>query len=200
MEVGFPVLDTLFNILVVLAVIPALWVAGRIVLRNSAINQISIRLFAWLVLGGFFLRPLVGLVSLLRNIMSVALSERMASNMPAIELVFLGLTPAALYAALDAVIWLVGYGITLVYGPRLMRQYAARTVQALGLTPLEQSFAVLGLAGLLITMLDGFTTYLQPVFAGPMSAEPLVGLSIEAVGLLLLIVVAVAMRARLARD
>ncbi len=199
MEIGFPFLDSLFNILVVLAVIPALWVAGRIVVRDSAINQISVRLFVWLVLGGFFLRPLVGLVSLVRNILSVALSEHMASSMPAVEFAFLGLTPQALYAAMDAVVWLVGYGIALVYGPRLMQQYGRRIVQVLGLTPLEQAFAVLGLAGLLITMLNGFTSYAWPVFGGQMEGNSLSGLFIWAVGFLLLITIAIAMRARLAR-
>lgn len=197
MEIGFPFLDALFNILIVLAVIPALWVAGRIVLRNSIIDQMAVRLFVWLVLGGFFLIPLVGLVSVLRNLLSVVLSGQTASPL---DERFLGLTIPALYAAMDAIIWMIGYGIALFYGPRLMRQYGARVSEALGLTPLEQAFAVLGLAGLFITLLKGFTSYPLPIFAGLMSSNPLSGLFVEAGGFLLLLIIALAMRARLARD
>ncbi len=194
MEIGFPFLDALFNILIVLAVIPALWVAGRIVLRNSIIDQMAVRLFVWLVLGGFFLIPLVGLVSVLRNLLSVILSGQTASPL---DQKFLGLTIPALYAAMDAIIWLIGYGIALFYGPRLMRQYGARVSDALRLTPLEQAFAVLGLAGLFITMLKGFTSYPLPIFAGLMSGDPLSGLLVGAGGLFLLIVAALVMSARL---
>ncbi len=194
MEIGFPFLDALFNVLIVLAVIPALWVAGRVVLRNSMIDQIAVRLFLWLVLGGFFLIPLVGLVSVLRNLLSVILSWQTASPL---DERFLGLTIPALYAAIDAVIWIIGYGIALFYGPRLMRQYGARVSEALSLTPFEQAFAGLGLAGLFITMLKGFTSYPLPVFAGLMSSNPLSGLFVEAGGLLLLIVAALVMMARL---
>ncbi len=197
MEIGFPFLDALFNILIVLAVIPALWVAGRIILGNSIIDQNAVRLFVWLVLGGFFLIPLVGLVSLLRNLLSVILSGQTASPL---DERFLGLTIPALYAAMDAIIWMIGYGIALFYGPRLMRQYAAPVGKALGLTPLEHAFAVLGLAGLFITLLKGFTSYPLPIFAGLMFGNALSGLFVEAGGLLVLFVIALAMRARLARD
>ncbi len=197
MEIGFPFLDALFNILIVLAVVPALWVAGRIVLRNSSIDQIAVRLFVWIVLGGFFLIPLVGLVSVLRNLLSVILSGQTASPL---DERFLGLTIPALYAAIDAVIWMIGYGIALFYGPRLMQQYGARVSEALGLTPLEQAFAVLGLAGLFITLLKGFTSYPLPIFASLMSGNPLSGLFVEAGGFLLLFIIALAMRVKLARD
>ncbi len=147
--------------------------------------------------GGFFLRPLVGLVSLLRNLLSVILSGKTDSPL---EERFLALRIPALYMPMDAIVWIIGYGIALVRGPRLMPQYGARTVQALGLITLEQALVVLGLAGFLITMLAGFTTDPQPLLAGLMFAQPLLGLSIEALGLLLLIVVTLAMKARLARD
>ncbi len=197
MEIGFPFLDALFNILIVLALVPALWVAGRIALRNSIVDQIAVRLFVWLVLGGFFLIPLVGLVSVLRNLLSVIMSGQTASPL---DERFLGLTIPALYAAMDVIIWVIGYGIALFYGPRLMRQYGAQVSEALGLTHLEQAFAVLGLAGLLITLLKGFTSYPLPIFAGLMSGNPLSGLLVEASGFLVLFIIALAMRARLARD
>ena len=55
MDTAFRILDFVASILIFLAFIPALWISGRIILRNSMSEDHSTRLFLWLVLGGYFL-------------------------------------------------------------------------------------------------------------------------------------------------
>jgi len=59
MDAGFETLYSVESILIFLATIPALWISGRIILRNPISQDRSTRLFLWLALGGFFLIALV---------------------------------------------------------------------------------------------------------------------------------------------
>ena len=53
-------LEFFFNLIgtmLMIAAIPALWVSGRILLRNPLVTDRSTQLFLWLVLGSFFHDP-----------------------------------------------------------------------------------------------------------------------------------------------
>jgi hypothetical protein len=65
MNAAVEILNFTASLLVFLAPIPALWISGRIILRNPIAADRSTRLFVWLVLGGFFLILLADLISYL---------------------------------------------------------------------------------------------------------------------------------------
>ena len=152
MDANLQIVSSISNIIMVLAVIPALWVSGRIILRNPISSDHSILLFLWLVLGGFFLIPLIDLLSNLRNLLSLIVSPD--ENMMEIPL-FLGTTSWFWYSIISLIVATAIYAIAIIYGKRLLMEHGQTVIELLSLNDVEQAFFVLGLAGLLSSMIHG---------------------------------------------
>lgn len=140
------------NLLIFLAVIPALWVSGRIMLRNPVSEYRSIMLFLWLALGGFFLIPMIDVLAQLRSLFSLIISPE--ENMGTVYL-FLGTASWLLYAILSLALTVVVYAVAIYYGRRLFAEHGQPMIQKLSLNDMEQSFIVFGIAGLLNAMING---------------------------------------------
>lgn len=140
------------NLLIFLAVIPALWVSGRILLRNPVSEYRSIMLFLWLALGGFFLIPMIDVLAQLRSLFSLIISPE--ENMGTVYL-FLGTAPWLLYAILSLALTVVVYAVAIYYGRRLFAEHGQPMIQKLSLNDMEQGFIVFGIAGLLNAMING---------------------------------------------
>lgn len=152
MDAGFQILDSIVSIIIFLATIPALWVSGRIILRNPISGDHPLRLFLWLALGGFFLIPLVDLISYLRDLISLAfLSDQNLTEIP----LFLGTTSWLQYSAIVIATGIIIYSFAIYYGRKLIAEHGFPVMKELALGSLEQGFIVLGLAGLFNHMIRG---------------------------------------------
>jgi len=118
-----------------LTAIPALWVSGRILLRNLRSKDRSTQLFLWLVLGGFFNIPLVDILSNPGNLIAQAIPSDQ-TELP----VRIGTT--------SIILNLMIYAFAIFYGQRIIAKHNLPFMNELNLTSLERSFIVLGLAGL----------------------------------------------------
>ncbi len=201
MDTGLQTLEALASLLIFLAVIPALWVSGRIVRRNPDLGQPFSRLFVWFVLGGLFLIPLVDLISYLRDAISLAFPA--GQNLTEFPL-FLGATSWPTYSTLATAFALIVYAVGAYYGLGIVSKHAPAYVRAPGLRPWERGFLVLGIAGLFAHMINGIVINFLWIRIPPARSGPPQG-SIAAfagwvIALLLLALAGIAMQARLDRE
>lgn len=151
-DAKFQIVNSISNFILFLAVIPALWLSGRIILRNPIHSDRAIQVFLWLVLGGFFLIPLIDLLVYLRSLISLLVSPE--ENMMKVQL-FLGTTSWFLYSAISLVVAAAIYAVAIIYGRRFLIEHGQPVIEQLSLNDMEQAFTVLGLAGLLSSMIHG---------------------------------------------
>lgn len=152
MDANFQIVYSISNIIMFLVVIPALWVSGRIILRNPILEQRSISLFLWLALGGFFLIPMIDVLAELRSLISFIVSPE--ENMGAIP-IFLGTTSWFLYSILSLALTIVVYAVAIYYGRLLLAKHGLPVIEQLSLNDMEQGFVVFGVAGLFNAMVHG---------------------------------------------
>ena len=153
MDANFQLVYSISNIIMFLAVIPALWVSGRIILRNPILEERSISLFLWLVLGGFFLIPMIDVLAELRSLISFIVSppEENMTTMP----LFLGTTSWLLYSIISLALTIFVYAVAIYYGRLLLAKHGLPVIEQLSLNDMEQGFVVLGFAGLFNAMIHG---------------------------------------------
>lgn len=152
MNAAFEILNFVTSLLIFLALIPALWISGRIILRNRLTENRPTRLFLWLVLAGFFLIPLHDLISYVVGLLMLAIP----SNQRMTEVVlFLGTTSWLFYTILFTAIGVITYSLGIYYGRKIIDEHRLPVIKDLALSSLEQDFMVLGLAGLLHSMVTG---------------------------------------------
>jgi len=151
MDANFQILDSVGGILIFLAAVPALWIAGRIILKNP-LGDHRTQLFLWLVLGGFFLIPLVDLISYLRDLILLAIpSDQNATNIP----LFLGTSSWLIYSVVAITMGVIVYSFAIYYGGRIIEKRQLPILKDLTLNSLEKGFIVLGIAGLFHQMIRG---------------------------------------------
>ena len=168
MNAAFEILSFVASILIFLALIPALWVSGRIILRNPLTENRPTRLFLWLVLAGFFLNPLQDLISYLAGLLMLAIpsDQRMTE-----VVLFLGTTSWLFYTILFTVIGVITYSLGIYYGRKIIDERRLPVLKDLALSSLEQDFMVLGLAGLLHSMVTGILSRFFSIRI-PVSSDP----------------------------
>jgi hypothetical protein len=151
MDTSLQILDSVAGILIFLAIVPALWIAGRIVLKNR-LGDHRTQLFLWLVLGGFFLIPLVDLISYLRDLISLAIpSDQNVTNFP----LFLGTSSWLIYSVIAITMGVIVYSFAIYYGGRIIENRRFPILKELTLNSLEKGFILLGVAGLFHQMIRG---------------------------------------------
>jgi hypothetical protein len=151
MDANFQILDSVGGILIFLAAVPALWISGRIILKNPP-GAHRMQLFLWLVLGGFFLIPLVDLISYLRDLILLAIpSDQNATNIP----LFLGTSSWLIYSVVAITMGVIVYSFAIYYGGRIIEKRQLPILKELTLNSLEKGFIILGMAGLFHQMIRG---------------------------------------------
>jgi hypothetical protein len=151
MNANLQTLNSVASIVIFLAAIPALWISGRIILNNPVGNR-STRMFFWLVLGGFFLIPLIDLITLIRDLISLAFpSEQIVTDFP----LFLGNISWPLFLIIATAMNIIVYAFAIFYGRRILEKRELPFMKELTLNNLESGFVVLGFAGLLNQMIGG---------------------------------------------
>src|SRR5688500_14596779 len=140
MNVAVEILNFVASIFIFLALVPALWISGRIILRNLITADHRTRLFLWLVLGGFFLIPLADLISYIHNLLILAMPS--AQNTTPVVL-FLGTTSLFTYTLLFTTIGVSIYALGIYHGRKIIDEKRLPVIKDLALSSLEQNFMVL---------------------------------------------------------
>jgi hypothetical protein len=152
MNAAVEILNFVASIFIFLALVPALWISGRIILRNLITADHRTRLFLWLVLGGFFLIPLADLISYFSSLLMLAVP--LDQNTTPVVL-FLGTTSWLTYTILFTAIGVITYAVGIYYGRKIIDERRLPMIKDLALNALEENLMVLGLAGLLHSMVTG---------------------------------------------
>jgi hypothetical protein len=119
-------INSIGNIAIFLAAFPALWISGRIVLRNLPPDSRTTQFFLWLALGGLILTPLTDFLRYLSSIINFLLPQTgPAPNMN----VVLGMGPYPIYAGLTLILGVAVYALALA---------TARPIVAQGKFPILQ--------------------------------------------------------------
>jgi hypothetical protein len=197
MDASFQILDSVGSILIFLATIPALWVSGRIILKNP-LGDHRTQLFLWIALGGLLLIPLVDLISYLRDLILLAIpSDQSASNIP----LFLGTSSWLIYSVIAIIMGVIVYSFAIYYGGRILEKGRLPILKELTLTSLEKGFFIVGIAGLFHRMIRGIVInfiWMRLPVARDISSQGLVGSLVGwIIAFLLLAIAVISMNGRL---
>jgi hypothetical protein len=138
-------LQTAASIFIFLSAFPALWISGRVILRNFLGESRFVQLFLWFVLAGVVLIPLTDFVKYLLTIAEVIL--------PSFQ--FLGqitnFEDSNLYspASITLVIGVILYGIAIFYGRKIILSGKIPVINSFQLSSFEMGVILLGIAGII---------------------------------------------------
>ena len=148
------ILDTIYSVAWLLAVVLALWIAGRIILRN--ISQVQenkddmaferpLILMIWLALGGLFVIPLIDLIGIIDAFVETFVP---LFAIPASQFVTVAGMEPSLFTATRGLLLLLVYGLALWLGLKLLRIWNVPIDLSIRVTPFEKVFMVLVFGGL----------------------------------------------------
>jgi hypothetical protein len=149
------ILNAIYSLAWLLAVIFALWIAGRIILRNISqvrehkddmVLERPLILMTWLALGGLFAIPLLDLIGLLRAFVETFVP---LFTIPASQFVTVsGTEPWPLFTGMRGVLFLLVYGLALWLGLKVLRIWNVPIGLSIRVTPFEKVFVILAFGGL----------------------------------------------------
>ena len=155
------ILNTIYSLAWLLAIIFALWIAGRIILRN--ISQVQenkddmalerpLILMIWLALGGLFAIPLLDLIGIIDAFVEtfVPLFAIPASQFVTVS----GTEPWPLFTGMRGALFLLVYGLALWLGLKVLRIWNIPIDLSIRVTPFEKVFMILAFGGLAYRAVD----------------------------------------------
>ena len=154
MSAPYDVLSVIYSQALLLAAILALWLAGRMILRN--ISQIRgfkddfalkrpLILMMWLALGGLFVIPLIDLIGIIDAFVETFVP---LFAIPASQFVTASGMEPSLFTGMRGALLLLVYGFALWLGLKLLRIWNAPIDLSIRVTPFEKIFMILVLGGL----------------------------------------------------
>ena len=185
-----------------LAAFPALWIAGRIILRNYSGGHRAAQFILWLALGGLFFTPITDALRYLSSVVELIIPwfwNSFTIN------VFLGMGPFMAYSAIQLALGITVYGFALYYLRTMILQVKITIPQTIKIENRELGFILLGIAGLANHMVSGLvigvvSIYLPSLVEGVEMLHLSKGFWISwLLGLLVLLVTLWIMNERLAR-
>ena len=155
------ILNTIYSLAWLLAIIFALWIAGRIILRN--ISQVQenkddmalerpLILMIWLALGGLFAIPLLDLIGIIDAFVEtfVPFFAITASQFVTVS----GTEPWPLFTGMRGALLLLIYGLALWLGLKVLRIWNTPIDLSIRVTPFEKIFMILAFGGLAYRAVD----------------------------------------------
>ena len=152
MDESMQLMESVMSIAVFLATFPALWISGRIILRNYAGYSRTTHAYLWLALGGLILTPLTDLLRYLSSVLSLIIPS-LRSPVP--FMVFLGVGNFMLYSTITLILGMIVYGLAVYYARPLLALGKLPLIQGLKLEFWESGFVLLGIGGLINQMVRG---------------------------------------------
>ncbi len=151
-----------------LVTLPALWISGRIILRNYAVENRALQIFLWLTLGGLILTSLVDFIRYLSYVLYLIIpsADKVGSAS-----VFLGKAPYLYYSTITLVLGIAVYGLALYYARKLVAQSKLPFIQGLQISKWEFGFVLLGIAGLVNHMVGGIIVNFVTIYFPSLTAQ-----------------------------
>lgn len=144
-------LSTVGSIGYFLAALPALWISGRIILRNYSGDNRTAQIFLWLALGGLILAPMTDFIRYISSILSLIVPFfRISADVT----VFLGMGSFMVYSGITSVLGIIVYCLALYYLRKMIVEGMIPIVQELQIVKWELGFVLLGIAGLINHMVS----------------------------------------------
>ena len=154
MTAPYDVLSAIYSLALLLAAIVALWLAGRMILRN--ISQIRgfkddfalkrpLVLMIWLALGGLFVIPLIDLIGIIDAFVETFVP---LFAIPVSQFVTVSGMEPSLFTGMRGALLLLVYGLALWLGLKVSRSWDIPIDLPIQLTPFEKIFMILVLGGL----------------------------------------------------
>ena len=154
MTAPYDVLSAIYSLALLLAAIVALWLAGRIILRN--ISQIRgfrddfalkrpLILMMWLALGGLFVIPLIDLIGIIDAFVATFVP---LFAIPASQFVTAAGMAPSLFTGMRGALFLLVYGLALWLGLKVLRTWNVPNDLSIRVTPFEKIFMILVFGGL----------------------------------------------------
>jgi hypothetical protein len=195
-------LNLIYSVCVFLAVFPALWISGRIILRNVAGEDPTTQLFLWLALGGFIFNPLADLLRYFLSFLSLIIPPLWNFTLMTVSL---GMGPFLAYSTIILILGIAVYGLSYSYARRLIAQGEFPLFRALQLENWELGLALLGVISLLNRMVrgivEGFVSINLNDLASRLNLSPQKGFWISwLIALLILLATLFAINERLSRS
>lgn len=135
-----------------LAAFPALWLAGRIILRNYAGGHRATQIILWLALGGLFVTPITDALRYLLSVVELVIPW-FWNTIPIT--VFLGMGQFMAYSAMRLAFGLAVYGLALYFLRSIIKTVRDIIAQFWQVEDWEVGCALLGIAGLVNYMVSG---------------------------------------------
>jgi len=152
---SYPWLSTAGSIGYFLAAFPALWISGRIILRNYPSDHRPAHLFIWLALGGLILTPITDFLRYTSSVLSLIVPLFWSS---ATITVFLGMGPFMASSGITTAMGIVVYSLALYSLRPIFAGNKIPIMEAYRAEKWELGFVLLGVAGLANRMVSGLVT------------------------------------------
>lgn len=145
-------MNSVFSIAYFLAAFIALWISGRIILRNYASENRTTTIFLWLALGGLILTPLFDFLQYLHPVLSLIDTSNWNS---VVVSVFLGVGVYLHYSIINLILGITLYSLAIYHGRKMIAKGKLPLIQGLQLGNWELGFVLFGIAGLINQMVSG---------------------------------------------
>lgn len=168
MDGNLQIMSSLVSIAVFLAAFPALWISGRIILRNDTSDNSTSKVFIWFALAGLILNPLIDFIRYLGDLLSLIIPS-LRNTAPII--VFLGAGPSIFYSTLTLVFGIIVYGLGIYYMRVLVAQDQIPFLKGLQLRNWELGFVLLGIVSLINQMVRGIVIRFVSIYLPSLTAQ-----------------------------
>ena len=156
------------SVLMFLVTFPALWIAGRIILRNFTDENRALKVLLWFTLGGLILIPLVDIIRYLSYILYLIIPSSDKFNSAT---VFLGVAPYIYYSTIALVLGIVVYGLAFYQARMLVSQNKLQFIQGLKISNWEFGFIILGIAGLVNRVVGGIVVNFVTIYIPSLTTQ-----------------------------
>lgn len=151
MEDSMQLIDSIGSIARFLLALPALWISGRIVVRNYAGQYRSFFVILWLALAGLILTPMIDFFGYLGNLVGMFIPPSGRFDIP----IFLGVAPGWYFTLVALLLGASVYGLTIFSIHKFLYPGKLPFLQGVKITNWEFGFVLLGIAGLVNQMVRG---------------------------------------------
>lgn len=209
MNTAREIFQSIYAIAMLLSFLPALWIAGRIILpkiseggpfgAESPERNHRTHLIYWIALGGFFTLPIIDLLRLSYFLLQIAFPGLVDSAVPVGTI--WGRAPWNVFNLLQFVAILVIYAFALSYVHLLGEQISLPGLGVIHLTGFQRICLMLGIGGLVNQLAEGVVAHIVwlniPLIHQQISAGLVGILGSWVVGILLLILIYLTLSSRL---
>ncbi len=161
-------INNIESVLMFLVTFPALWIAGRIILRNFTDENKALKVLLWFTLGGLILIPLVDIIRYLSYILYLIIPSSDKFNSAT---VFLGVAPYIYYSTIALVLGIVVYGLAFYQARMLVSQNKLHFIQGFKISNWEFGFIILGIAGLVNRVVGGIVVNFVTIYIPSLTAQ-----------------------------